>query len=39
MLPNVGLLEKTKEGGKEEKNDSHIEIHHIYVGTRPSEIY
>jgi hypothetical protein len=36
MFPKVELLEETKGGGKEEKNDklNYSEIHHICVGTR-----
>jgi hypothetical protein len=32
MFPEVGLVEKTKGGGKEGKRAS--ELHHICVGTR-----
>jgi hypothetical protein len=36
MFSKVGLLEETKKGGKEEKNDS--EIDHICVGTDTNTI-
>jgi hypothetical protein len=41
MYPKVGLLEETKGGGKEEKNDrmNNNEIHHTCVGTRHKETY
>jgi hypothetical protein len=34
MYPKVGLVEKTKGGGKEGKKVNNNEIHHICIGKR-----
>jgi hypothetical protein len=41
MFPKVGLLEETKERGKEEENDrvNNIETHCIYVGMRHNKMH
>jgi hypothetical protein len=39
MYPKVGLLEETKEEGKEEKIVNNNEIHHICIGTKHNETY
>jgi hypothetical protein len=39
MFPKSGLLVETKGGGKEEKNDSNVEIPHIWVATRHNEMH
>jgi hypothetical protein len=41
MFPKVGLLEETKRGGKEEKDDrvNNNEMHNICVGTRHSKTH
>jgi hypothetical protein len=41
MFPKVGLLEETRGGGKEEKNDrvNYRETHPICVGTRHNKTH
>jgi hypothetical protein len=41
IFQKVGLLEKTKEGGKEEKDNrvNNNEAHHICVGARHKKIH
>jgi hypothetical protein len=41
LFPKVGLLEETKRGGKEEKNDrvNKNEVHQICVGTRHNKAH